>query len=75
MWRTILVNRLHVHGFIISDHWARFPEFLGTVAPMVADGRVKYVEDIAEGLEAAPQAFMGMLLGKNRGKQIVKIAD
>lgn len=75
MWRTILVNRLHVHGFIISDHWARFPEFLGTVAPMVADGRVKYVEDIAEGLEAAPQAFMGMLLGKNRGKQIVKVAD
>ena len=75
MWRMILVNRMHVHGFIISDHWARFPDFLQQVAPMVADGRVKYVEDVAEGLENAPRAFMGMLEGRNKGKQIVKIAD
>lgn len=73
LWRTILVNRLHVHGFIISDHWNRYPEFLKEVGPMVGSGQVKFVEDIAEGLENAPQAFMGMLLGKNKGKQIVKV--
>ena len=73
MWRTILVNRLHVHGFIISDHWADFPRFLREVGPMVADGRVRFVEDVAEGLENAPRAFMGLLEGRNRGKQIVKV--
>ena len=73
MWRTILVNRLHVHGFIISDHFDRFPDFLREVGPMVASGQVKFVEDIAEGLENAPRAFMGMLQGKNKGKQIVKV--
>ncbi len=73
LWRTILVNRLHVHGFIISDHWARFPEFMAQVAPMVADGRLAYVEDVAEGLAAAPDAFIGMLQGRNRGKQIVRV--
>ncbi len=73
LWRTILVSRLHVHGFIISDHWARFPEFMAAVAPMVADGRLSYVEDVAEGLAAAPAAFIGMLQGRNHGKQIVRV--
>lgn len=73
MWRTILVNRLHVHGFIISDHWARFPEFMAEVAPMVADGRLRYAEDVAEGLAAAPEAFIGMLQGRNHGKQVVRV--
>jgi hypothetical protein len=73
LWRTILVNRLHVHGFIISDHWARFPEFIAAVAPQVADGRLRYVEDVAEGLADAPAAFIGMLQGRNHGKQIVRV--
>ena len=73
MWRTILVNRLHVHGFIISDHWNSFPEFLREVGPMVASGKLKFVEDVAEGLENAPRAFMGLLEGRNKGKQIVKV--
>lgn len=72
-WRTILVNRLTVRGFIITDHYDRFPEFLAEVAPMVRDGRVTYREDVAQGLKAAPQAFMNLLSGKNFGKQIVKV--
>ncbi|TNF58278.1 MAG: NADP-dependent oxidoreductase, partial [Rhodobacteraceae bacterium] len=67
-WRTILVNRLSVTGFIISDHWGRLPEFLADVAPRVAAGEIAYLEDVAEGLEAAPEAFIGMLQGRNRGK-------
>lgn len=73
MWRTILVNRLHVHGFIISDHFERFPEFLMDAGPRVGKGDIKYVEDIAEGLENAPRTFMNMLKGGNFGKQIVKV--
>jgi NADPH-dependent curcumin reductase CurA len=73
LWRTILVNFLTVRGFIISNHWNRMPEFHREVAPMVADGRVKVKEDITEGLENAPQAFIDMLNGGNTGKAIVKV--
>ena len=73
LWRPILVNFLSVNGFIISNHWDRLPTFLGEVAPKVASGEIKMVEDIAEGLENAPKAFMGLLQGKNVGKQIVKL--
>lgn len=73
MWRSILVNRLQVSGFIITDHYDKYGDFLKQVAPMVATGQVKYAEDIAEGLEAAPAAFMRMLKGGNTGKQIVAL--
>tara|TARA_R110002094_G_scaffold43417_10_gene55543 strand:+ start:1245 stop:2285 length:1041 start_codon:yes stop_codon:yes gene_type:complete len=73
LWRTILVNFLSVNGFIIANHWDRFPDFVREVAPMIADGRVKYQEDITEGLENAPQAFMDLLTGGNHGKAIVKV--
>ncbi len=73
LWRTILVNFLSVNGFIISNHWNRFPDFVNEVAPMLKDGRVKYKEDITEGLENAPEAFMGLLTGANHGKAIVKV--
>lgn len=73
LWRAILVKFLSVNGFIITNHWDRYPEFLKEVAPKVAQGEIAHVEDVAEGLENAPRAFMGMLNGKNRGKQIVKL--
>jgi NADPH-dependent curcumin reductase CurA len=73
MWRSILVKRLQVSGFIIFDHWDQYPAFLKDVAPKVAKGEVAYLEDIAEGLENAPDAFIAMLKGGNTGKQIVKL--
>ncbi len=72
-WRTILVNRLSVNGFIISDHWDKLPAFLADVAPRVVSGDIAHVEDVAEGLAAAPAAFIGLLEGRNKGKQIVKL--
>jgi NADPH-dependent curcumin reductase CurA len=72
-WRTILVNRLKVQGFIIFDHWHEYPEFAAEVAPMLKDGRVTYRESIAEGLENAPEAFMQLLQGGNFGKQLVRV--
>ncbi|MDG1471923.1 MAG: NADP-dependent oxidoreductase [Ascidiaceihabitans sp.] len=73
IWRPILVNFLSVNGFIISNHWGDFPKFLAEIGPKVSSGDIKVVEDIAQGLENAPSAFMGLLTGKNVGKQIVKL--
>ncbi len=73
LWRTILVNRLSVSGFIISDHWDQYPSFLKQVAPLVASGTITYKEDIVQGLEHAPQAFINLLNGGNFGKLIVQI--
>ena len=75
IWRTILVNRLSVQGFIITDHFDQFPQFLKDVAPLVAQGKVRYRETIAEGLAAAPEAFIKLLEGGNFGKQLVAISD
>jgi NADPH-dependent curcumin reductase CurA len=55
------------------DHWDRYAEFLTEVTPLVASGDVAYAEDIAEGLANAAAAFMAMLKGGKRGKQIVRI--
>ncbi len=73
MWRNILTRRLRVQGFIIFDHFDRYPAFIADVAPMVADGRVKFRETVAEGLENAPAAFMALLKGGNFGKQLVRV--
>ncbi|MGR3495707.1 NADP-dependent oxidoreductase [Citreimonas sp.] len=72
-WRAVLVKRLSIDGFIIFDHWDGYPEFLKDMAPKVAAGEVAFLEDVAEGLENAPEAFIGLLQGRNRGKQIVAI--
>lgn len=73
VWSTILTQFLSVQGYIISNHFNSFAEFISEVAPMLADGRVTYHEDITEGLENAPQAFMDLLQGGNNGKAIVKL--
>jgi NADPH-dependent curcumin reductase len=73
--RQILTKRLTVQGFINSDFAeAHFGEFLGDVSRWIAEGRVRYREDIVEGLENAPKAFIGMLHGKNFGKALVHVA-
>ncbi|SFP98394.1 hypothetical protein SAMN05421853_101157 [Roseivivax halotolerans] len=72
-WRSILTKRLSVNGFIIFDHWDHYPAFLKDVAPRVAGGEINYLEDVAEGLENAPGAFIEMLKGGNTGKQVVKL--
>lgn len=73
IWRTILVNFLSVNGFIISNHWDRFGDFLAEVGPKVASGEIALQEDITEGLEHAPRAFIDLLTGGNTGKAIVKL--
>ncbi len=73
VWRTILTKRLTVRGFIVMDHWHRFGDFLRDVAPLVESGDLYYREDVTEGLENAPKAFLAMLEGGNFGKTLVRV--
>jgi len=71
--QLILTNRMRLEGFIVSEHMEVWPEALKELGALVASGRLKYRETIAEGLESAPDAFFGLLMGKNFGKQLVKL--
>jgi NADPH-dependent curcumin reductase CurA len=70
---SLLTNRVTLAGFIVTEHMDRWPTALAELAKHVASGTIKYRESIAAGLESAPQAFIGMLEGKNFGKQLVKL--
>ena len=72
--RPLLVHRAMIRGFIVSDHYDRFPAFLQEVAPLVRNGRIKYREDIIDGLDAAPSALIGLFEGKNFGKALVRVS-
>jgi hypothetical protein len=74
MLRAILTKRLRVQGFLIFDYEARFGEFLSAMTAWLKDGRVKYREDVVDGLENAPAAFIGLLEGRNFGKLLVRVA-
>jgi NADPH-dependent curcumin reductase CurA len=71
--RLILVNRMKIEGFIVSDHLQVWPQALAELEAHVAAGRLKFRESIAAGIEAAPQAFLGLLKGRNFGKQLVQL--
>ncbi len=72
--RFVLVNRVRVQGFIVSDFYARREPALRQLAEWLRQGKLKYREDVVDGLETAPAAFIGMLQGKNFGKQLVRLA-
>jgi len=69
----VLTSRLRIEGFIVSEHMEVWPEALAELGTRVADGTLKYRETVAQGLESAPEAFLGMLKGRNFGKQLVKL--
>ena len=71
--RLLLTQRLKLQGFIVSEHMAVWPEALKELGTLVATGKLRARESIAQGIEAAPQAFLGLLKGRNFGKQLVKL--
>src|SRR4051794_23587663 len=71
--RRLLTGRMRLEGFITSDHMEVWPEALTELGTLVATGKLKYRESIAHGIAAAPEAFIGLLNGKNFGKQLVKL--
>uniref|UniRef100_E6Q681 Putative conserved oxidoreductase, Zn-dependent and NAD(P)-binding n=1 Tax=mine drainage metagenome TaxID=410659 RepID=E6Q681_9ZZZZ len=70
----LLVARAKIEGFLVSDHATHTRTFLATVGALLQQGKLAYREDIVEGLEAAPQAFIGLLRGANLGKLLVRTA-
>src|SRR5258705_2196099 len=73
--RPLLVNRVLLKGFIVSDHLSRLGEFLKDCGGWVREGRLKHREDVVVGLEKAPEAFIGLLQGKNFGKLLVRVGE
>jgi NADPH-dependent curcumin reductase CurA len=73
--RPLLFNRVLIKGFIVSDHMARLGEFLKDCGGWVREGRLKYREDVVAGLDRAPEAFIGLLQGKNFGKLLVRVGE
>ena len=71
--RAILISRLTMRGFIISEHPQFWPQALQELGAAVASGKLRYRETLAQGLASAPEAFMGLLKGRNFGKQLVKL--
>ena len=68
-----LINRIKLEGFIVSEHMEVWPEALAELGGLVASGKLRPRESVAQGIEAAPEAFLGLLKGKNFGKQLVKL--
>lgn len=74
LMQTLLVRRIKAQGFIIfEDYGSRYDEFAETMGAWIKEKKIQFFEDIVDGLEAAPDAFIGLLAGKNLGKLIVRV--
>jgi NADPH-dependent curcumin reductase CurA len=71
----MIARRLKIQGFIVTDHPDAHEEYLAKASVWLAEGKLKYSETIADGIESAPSAFISMLKGGNTGKQIVQLSD
>ncbi len=69
----MLINRMKVEGFIVSEHMEVWPDALKELGTLVGTGKLRPRETVAQGIAAAPEAFLGLLKGKNFGKQLVKL--
>jgi NADPH-dependent curcumin reductase CurA len=72
--QLLLTNRMRVEGFIVSEHMEIWPDALKELGTLVGSGKLRPRESVAQGLDAAPEAFLGLLKGRNFGKQLVKLA-
>ncbi len=69
----VVTKRLRIQGYIINDHWDRFPEFFERATEWVREGRLRHRETVVDGIDNAPRAFLGLLRGENIGKMLVKV--
>jgi len=69
---SMLVSRVTMRGFIVTDHYDLYPRFVEEIASYVNSGEMKYRETVIDGIERMPEAFMGLLRGENIGKMLVK---
>ncbi|KAL9810597.1 putative 2-alkenal reductase (NAD(P)(+)) [Arabidopsis thaliana] len=71
---NIIYKRIRIQGFVVSDFYDEYSKFLEFLHPHIKEGKITYVEDVADGLEKGPEALVGLFHGKNVGKQVVVIA-
>ncbi|KAI7745817.1 hypothetical protein M8C21_023283, partial [Ambrosia artemisiifolia] len=70
----VVTKRLRMQGFIIGDHYHMYPKYMEMIIPLIKQGKICYIEDVAEGLENAAAALVGLFSGRNVGKQVVVVA-
>nr|GMD17747.1 2-alkenal reductase (NADP(+)-dependent) [Ipomoea batatas] len=70
----LISKRIRMEGFIVIDSYHLYPKYLEMILPCIKEGKVTYVEDVAEGLESAPAALVGLFSGQNVGKQLVAVS-
>ncbi|XP_061350785.1 NADP-dependent alkenal double bond reductase P2-like isoform X8 [Gastrolobium bilobum] len=71
---SLIYKRIRMQGFVVADFYHLYPKFLEFVLPLIREGKIEYVEDIAEGLENGPAALVGLFSGLNVGKQVLVVA-
>lgn len=70
---NFVTRRLRMQGFIVSDHWDRMPAFVQDMAGWIREGKIRWEQTVVEGIEHAPDAFIGLFRGENLGKMLVKL--
>ncbi|CAK9181892.1 unnamed protein product [Ilex paraguariensis] len=70
----LITKRIRMEGFLVFYYYHLYPKYLDMILPYIKEGKIEYVEDIAEGIESAPAALIGLFSGRNVGKQVVVIA-
>jgi 2-alkenal reductase (NADP+) len=70
----LITKRVRMEGFLVFDYYHLYPKYIEMILPQIKEGKIIYVEDIAEGLENAPSALVGLFSGRNVGKQVVVVA-
>ncbi|TXG72990.1 hypothetical protein EZV62_001569 [Acer yangbiense] len=71
---TLISKGIRMEGFLVPDYYHLYPKYLEMIIPHIKEGKIVYVEDVAEGLESAPSALIGLFSGRNVGKQVVAVA-
>lgn len=71
----LVTKRIKMQGFLQSDYLPLFPEFLNCMVKYYKEGKIKYIEDVSEGIESAPESLAGLFQGKNVGKQVVCVSS
>lgn len=70
----VIIKKLKIQGFIVFEHWNEYPAFVQQMSQWILEEKIRYRETIYEGVESAPEAFIGLFTGKNTGKMLVKLA-